>query len=374
MAATKSRSNLNWAEQLARWFRTEQRAMPWRDTPSEYTTWISEMMLQQTQVDTVIPFFLRFVEQFPSVHDLAAADLQKVLKAWEGLGYYSRAKNLHKAANLVVNEYGGKLPQSYEELQKIPGIGPYIAAAITSIAFEHPVPVVDGNVLRVFTRFWNIEDDIRQAKVRDALFNRLTPILETISKKKVALPSEFNQAIMELGALICKPTSPKCSKCPISSSCMALEMDKVAQLPFKSKKAPVPHHHIGVGVIWRDDKLLIAKRPENKMLGGLWEFPGGKQTETESILETVVRECKEEVNLDVQIDKQYCVVKHTYSHFKISLHAFKCSVLGGKEKANCSDELRWITLDELDEYPFPKANVRVLEAIKEQQASPQLHL
>ena len=335
--------------------------MPWRSTvQNPYYTWISEVMLQQTQVDIVIPYFNRFIDQFPTLESLADADQQKVLKAWEGLGYYSRARNLQKAAKLIHHEYQGKFPQTYESLQKVPGIGPYIGAAITSIAFGNPVPVVDGNVLRVFARVWGIKEDIRNSKTRDIIFKELTPFIKTQN------PSEFNQAIMELGALTCKPKNPQCINCPLSSHCYAFLNNKVQELPYKSKKPPIPHHHIAVGVIWKDNALLIGKRKETQMLGGLWEFPGGKQELQEDITQTVKREVLEETGLIIQIRSQYPLIKHTYTHFKITLHAFDCTILSGTLTARSATELRWVNLSDIDQYPFPKANISLLELIKTQ--------
>lgn len=255
---------------LLEWFGRNQREMPWRTHRDPYWVWVSEAMLQQTQVATVIPYFLRFIDQFPSVEVLASAELQSVLKAWEGLGYYSRARNLHRAAQTIVSDYGGNLPSDYAQLQTLPGFGPYIAAAVASIAFEVPVPVVDGNVLRVFARYWGIEEDIRNSKVRNVVFDRLRLPISTVQ------PSQFNQAIMELGALVCTPKNPDCTACPLSRSCYGHTHDQVDRLPYKSTKPPVPHHVIGVGVIRKSGKVLIGRRKESQMLGGLWEFPGGK--------------------------------------------------------------------------------------------------
>lgn len=333
--------------------------MPWRSNPLPYNVWVSEIMLQQTQVDTVIPYFNRFLDTFPTVEVLANADQEQVLKLWEGLGYYSRARNLHKGAKLIVAQYNGKLPSTYDELQKISGIGPYVAAAITSIAFNNPVPVVDGNVLRVFSRFWGIEDDIRETKSRNAIFDKLTPFIKTTN------PSDFNQGIMELGALICKPKNPQCARCPLQKECYAFINKKTDTLPFKSKSAPVPHYHIGVAVIWKDNKILIGKRKEEKMLGGLWEFPGGKQNKDETIQETVIREVKEETDLDIRIESQYCSINHAYTHFKITLHAFKTSIVSGTEKAQSATELKWASIEDCKKLPFPKANLKVFEAISE---------
>ena len=347
-----------WVKSLLDWFQSEQRAMPWRSNPKPYYVWVSEIMLQQTQVATVIPYFERFIKSFPTVYDLAKADEQRVLKAWEGLGYYSRARNLHKGAKLVVSEYNGQLPQTYEGLQAIPGIGPYCAAAISSIAFELSVPVVDGNVLRVFARFWGIFDDIRQAKLREVFFQKLSPYIQT------AKPSDFNQAIMELGALVCKPKAPNCNSCPLSLSCFAFLENKIDDLPFKSKAKPVPHYNIAVAIIVKNGQFLIGRRHEKQMLGGLWEFPGGKQKENETLEETAIREVKEETNLSVSIQHQFSAIKHAYTHFKITLTAFLCSYESGKEEAKSATELKWVTLKQLDNYPFPKANSKIIEYLK----------
>lgn len=351
-------TDFNWAGRLIDWYLNNKREMPWRTDEKPYYTWISEMMLQQTQVDTVIPYFNRFIARFPTVYDLAEATSDDVLKYWEGLGYYSRARNLHKAAKLIVDTYQGELPVEYEELQKLPGIGPYCAAAITSIAFHQPVPVVDGNVLRVFTRFWGIEDDIRQPRVRDDLFNRLLAPIQDVD------PSAFNQGIMECGALLCKPKSPQCSKCPLSEDCVAYSNKTTDLIPFKSKLKPVPHYHIGVGIIWDGPKFLIAKRQDNGMLGGLWELPGGKQKESEHIRDTVKREIKEETGLDVLVMDELCQVKHAYSHFKITLHAYQCKYLSGTAKAISSQQIKWVTQKELENYAFPKANNKVWEKLR----------
>jgi A/G-specific adenine glycosylase len=350
---------MSWNKALVAWFLENQREMPWRSHPSAYRTWLSEIMLQQTQVDTVIPYFNRFLATFPTVEDLAAADLQQVLKMWEGLGYYSRARNLHKAAKEVVDKYHGKLPTSYEELQTLTGIGPYTGAAIASIAFNQPIPVVDGNVLRVFTRFWGIEEDIRLPQVRDSLFEKLKP---AISECK---PSDFNQAMMELGALLCSPKNPKCALCPISKDCVAFKNNLTESIPFKSKSKPVPHYHIGVGIVQKNGQVLIAKRKETQMLGGLWEFPGGKQKEGESLTETVERELFEETTLRVVVKEPLISVNHAYTHFKITLHAYFCDYLGGTPQAKTSDEIKWVSLSEIHTYPFPKANGRVLEKLQE---------
>lgn len=347
----------NWAHELSRWFGTHQRDMPWRETPSPYRTWVSEMMLQQTQVDTVIPYFGRFIERFPNVEALAAAPQDDVLKQWEGLGYYSRARNLHKAAQQVVSVHAGLLPTTYLDLQTLPGIGPYAAAAIASIAYEVPVPVVDGNVLRVFARFWGLETDIRLPRIRQAIFDRLMPVIAT------QMPSVFNQAIMELGALVCTPKKPQCERCPIQSDCVAYATDQTETLPVKAKAKPVPHYVIGVGLIRYQGQVLIAKRKESGMLGGLWELPGGKQTADESIESTVAREILEETGLTVTVVKPLCVIKHAYTHFKITMHTYLCEAPHDRAVANSSTEVRWVYPNDLEKYAFPTATYKVFGAI-----------
>ncbi len=348
---------MGWDQHLLTWFNAHQREMPWRSNPLPYWVWVSEIMLQQTQVATVIPYFNRFIAQFPTVEILAAANQQTVLKAWEGLGYYSRARNLHKAAQIVCNDHQGQLPDTYEGLQKIPGIGPYVGAAIASIAFSQPVPVVDGNVLRVFSRFWGIETDITKPQARVVIFSRLSPVIQA----KTA--SNFNQAIMELGALICTPKSPNCTQCPLSFECIAFQTNRTTELPVKAKKAATPHYDIAVAVIWKDGKILIGKRKPDQLLGGMWEFPGGKQKPNESLAQTAEREATEETGLEIRVKDGFITVNHAYTHFKITLTAFNCEYFAGLASNKTTDEVRWVDPEELNDYPFPKANKKVVEAI-----------
>ena len=355
---------MDWVGPLLDWYHKFKRSMPWRDDPQPYKVWVSEIMLQQTQVDTVIPYFNRFIYTFSTVYKLAESDLDLVLKHWEGLGYYSRARNLHKAAQFVVSDLSGNLPIDYKELQTIPGIGPYCAAAIGSIAFGLKTPVVDGNVLRVFARFWGDNTDIRDTKLRKVFYNKLSPYIEeSATCEPITGPSSFNQAIMELGATVCKPQSPKCNQCPLSSNCTAFNSETVHLLPVKSKKAAVPHYSICVGIIKNGESLLIGKRHESKMLGGLWEFPGGKKKENESEEEAVVREVLEETDLVVSVTGKLTSIKHTYSHFKITLNAYHCEIISGVEQPLSATELVWVKPSELSRYAFPTANKKVIELI-----------
>lgn len=332
--------------------------MPWRETRDPYKIWISEIMLQQTRVDQAWPYFERFIGEFPTVFDLAEADQQRVMKAWEGLGYYSRARNLHAAAKMIVSDFEGKLPEEYDEIIKLKGIGPYTAAAITSIAFGKANAVVDGNVIRVITRYFGIEDDVRRSRTTKLVQQHVDELISTEH------PAEFNQGLMEIGSTVCTPTKPDCLNCPILDGCVAASSAKTDTIPYKSPAKKKPHKHIGVGIIEREDgKVLIALRPEDVMLGGLWEFPGGKQEEDETIQQTVERELHEELGVEVKAYKEFMKLKHVYSHFSITMHAFLCRLISGTPKPKASQDIRWVEVSELEQYPFPKANKQLTEKL-----------
>lgn len=344
---------------LLPWFRHHARDMPWRQERTPYRVWVSEAMLQQTRVETVIPYFERWMREFPSVRDLAAADQEAVLKCWEGLGYYARARNLHQAAGVIVEQYAGELPSDPEALRSLPGIGPYTQAAILSLAFHKPYAVLDGNVERVLTRCCAIDADIRQAKTKTGLQAMMTRLLADHP------PGEFNEAFMELGATVCLPTRPDCHLCPLASVCRGRKQGNPEAYPVKSKKKPVPTVAVGAAVTWRDDgRFLIAKRKTDQMLGGLWEFPGGKIEEGETAEECTVRELKEEVGIDVVVEERLVRVRHTYSHFKLVMDVFHCRWSGGTPEAvDCAD-FRWVTLQECEVLPFSRADLKVLNELK----------
>lgn len=346
------------AADLLDWFHQNKRTMPWRQTSDPYSIWISEIMLQQTQVSTVIPYYKRFLKKFPEVGNLADAPQQSVLKAWEGLGYYSRARNMHKAAQQVVSEYNSTFPDTFDELLDLKGIGPYTAAAVSSIAFNRQQAVVDGNVIRVLSRYFGIKDDVRRSKVKSEIQDIADSLIPEDS------PGDFNQAVMELGATVCVPKNPICSSCPLSARCAAYKTAETNIIPYKSPRKKVPHHQIGVGLIKNSEgKLLIALRPDDAMLGGLWEFPGGKKETGESIETTVERELHEELGVKVEVGDKFMDLKHAYSHFKITLHAYWCTIKSGTPKPKSSTDLNWVTLKEIDDYPFPKANKVLIEKL-----------
>lgn len=339
---------------LLNWYDQFKRKLPWRDCGDPYKIWLSEIMLQQTRVDQATPYFNRFVSRFPTVYDLAKADQQEVLKVWEGLGYYSRARNLHHAAKTVVKEFDGKIPDSWDEIKKLKGVGPYTASAVLSIAYQKPFAVVDGNVIRVLSRYYGIEKDVRSTKTKNLIQEYAT---ELVDKQR---PGDFNQALMELGATVCTPSNVECESCPLQVNCTAFQTMRTDEIPYKSPAKKRPHYHIGVGIIQNEkQQVLIALRPDEAMLGGLWEFPGGKRKEDEEIENTVIRELKEELGVDVAVNKPFMKLDHAYSHFKITLHAFLCELKNGKPSPNSSQKVRWVSIKELKDYPFPKANRRL---------------
>lgn len=254
---------------LETWYAEKKRSMPWRLNPTPYGCWLSEIMMQQTTYAAVLPYYERFLARFPSVESLAAADEADVLKQWEGLGYYARARNLHKAARSLVVDGKAAWPKSAAEWAKVPGVGPYTAAALASVLKGEPVPVVDGNVARVFARYWMISEDFKKLPARARLAERLTPEIE-----QAAVPGNFNQAMMELGALVCTPTSPDCGVCPLRSGCAARKKGVQTDYPIKVAKGSVPTRR-ATQVIIPDEKgrILLVQNREGGLLKGLWELP-----------------------------------------------------------------------------------------------------
>jgi len=344
---------------LLDWYRANQRDLPWRQARDPYPIWVSEVMLQQTQVATVLPYYHKFLKRFPNLRKLARADLQDVLKAWEGLGYYARARNLHQAAGVVIEQHQGNIPRSRQEFQKLPGVGDYIAAAVLSIAFDRPYAVVDGNVKRVLARLFVMQEPVNQAPAKNIFQKAAADLLDTRE------PGSFNQALMELGALICKPRNPLCHSCPVRTWCQAYESGRMAEFPRKVKKQATPLYPIAVGVVFKNNRVLITRRKTDGLLGGLWEFPGGKIKKNEKAAAACIREIKEEVNLTVKVDSHLCRVKHAYTHFKIQMDVFCCAYVSGRLKLNGPVDHRWIELAQLDDYPLPKANHKFLPQLRQ---------
>ncbi len=344
---------------LIEWYHVNKRNLPWRNTEDPYRIWVSEVMLQQTQVATVVPYYHRFLQRFEDLERLARANSQAVLKAWEGLGYYARARNLHRAASIVLKEHRGVIPNRWAEFRRLPGVGDYIAAAVMSLAFEKPYPVVDGNVKRVLARLLVIKDPVNKA----SSVNHFKEVAGTLLDQK--RPGTFNQAMMELGAVVCRPQQPLCDICPVPKICRAYQAGKVLNYPIKLKKPTTPQYRIAVGVVFKNGRVLITRRKPSGLLGGLWEFPGGKIQKGESPEAACIREIKEEVNLAVQVDSHLSRVKHAYTHFKIVMDVFCCSYVSGRVALSGPVDHRWINLQKLDDFPFPKANHKFFDELRQ---------
>ncbi|MDX2161544.1 MAG: A/G-specific adenine glycosylase [bacterium] len=343
---------------LLAWYDVHHAALPWRANHDPYRVWLSEIMLQQTQVETVKPYFEKFLAAYPTVTDLAAAPLDDVLKLWEGLGYYSRARNLHRAAQQVAFQHGGAFPRTVEGLLALPGVGRYTAGAVASIAFGERAPVLDGNVIRVFARLLDLPDDVTQPKTQAKLWQVAADWLPD------ARPGDYNQALMELGRVICKPRHPLCSQCPVQAHCAAYAGGTQAQRPVKKARAATPHYDVAAGMIWDDaGRLLIAQRPLDGLLGGLWEFPGGKQEPGETLEACLVRELREELAIRVEVGDKFAVVQHAFTHFKITLHAFTCRYLGGEPQTLGVKAWAWVLPADLERYSFGKADRQVIAAL-----------
>jgi len=323
-------------------------------------------MLQQTQVATVLPYYRRFLARFPTVHDLAAADLDDVLKAWEGLGYYARARNLHAAARLVVERHSGKLPADRQQLLALPGIGDYTAGAILSIAFGQDEPAVDGNVRRVLCRLFAVDDDPRRAAIQRRLRDLARRLLPP------GRAGDFNQGLMHLGAVVCKPRRPDCAACPLAELCEGRRLGLVGTngrsplLPRRPSHRAVPHYDVTAAVIWGDDgRLLITQRLAGDMLGGMWEFPGGRCEPGESLVECLRREIREELGMEIEVGERVATVRHAYSHFRITLHAFHCRPVAGEPRPLGCADWRWVRLDELSRFAFPGADRKIIAVLQQ---------
>ena len=344
-------SDLN--NNLLKWFKKNKQDMPWRDAPNIYHIWLSEIMLQQPQVKTVIPYYNKWLKKLPTITDVANTSEDKILKLWEGLGYYSRALNFHYACKTIVNDYEGKIPK--DDFIKLKGVGKYINAAVQSIGYNKNIPTIDGNVNRVVSRLICLDKD--PLKSYDLIYEYLK---KHISEKN---PGYFNQALMDLGRNICKPKTPLCSNCPITKYCQAYQNNNIHNYPIRNKPKKIPHYYISVGVIWKNEKILITKRKTGGLLGGLWEFPGGRRKQNESSEDCLIREIYEETNLRVELKEFITKINHRYSHFSISLDAFHCLYRKGLAETNDSSRLKWILPEHIKQFAFPKANHKFMDKI-----------
>jgi A/G-specific adenine glycosylase len=330
-------------QRLLAWFSRHKRDLPWRGVDDPYAIWISEVMLQQTQVVTVIPYYRRFLERFPTVRALAKAELSEVLGLWKGLGYYSRARNLHRAAQQIAKEHGGALPSSAEALLELPGFGRYTAGAVASIAFGEQAPLVDGNVARVLSRLCAVEgapgDRVREAK--------LWALAGDLVKGKN--PGDLNQALMELGATVCLPKGPLCLLCPVSTDCAALKQGRVEALPQARVRAPRKSLAFAVAVCRKGPKLLLARRPEGGLFGGLWELPCAASSDALAEL------------LEAPVGAHVATVERTLTHRDLKLELFAVQSRATVRRLAGYTECRWVTRGEVEPLGVSAAMQAALE-------------
>jgi A/G-specific adenine glycosylase len=343
---------------LLPWFRAHARDLPWRRNRTPYRVLVSELMLQQTRVDQAEPYFERFMKRFPTLRALAAADESDVLKAWEGLGYYARARNLHRLAQRLAAERGGRFPRTHAELLTLPGVGPYTAAAVAGFAFGLDAPLVDGNVRRVFARIFTL-DEVRRERL-DASVRDLASALLPAGRGPA-----FNEALMELGATVCLPRGPQCGACPLRAVCRARAAGSPERWPRPRPRKPLPHLVVGAAVTTdARGRILIARRRSEGLLGGLWEFPGGKIESGETMAQCIARELREEMGIEIEVGERLTVVRHAYSHFTIELHAhFARRLRGRPRRIHCAD-FAWVPRARLRDYAFSRADLHIIEAIE----------
>ena len=343
---------------LSAWYRINRRALPWRKTTDPYRIWISEIMLQQTQVDTVIPYYQRFLQSFPDVRSLALAPQEEVLKAWENLGYYSRARNLHAAAKMIVHDFNSRIPDTPEDIRKLPGIGPYSAGAILSIAYGKPLPAVDGNVRRIFSRLFAIQKPVDDAREQKKMFELAASLIPA------GRPGDFNQALMDLGATICKPQKPACASCPVTDLCLAHKAGIQGLLPVTRKAPRIPHRQSVCAIILNPErKLLIVQRPATGLLASMWKLPGGFTGDAEKAEAALMRGVREELGISIRVGKRLASVDHTYTHFKVTLSAWECTSLAGHPKTLACQNWRWARIADLKKLPMSKIDRMILAAV-----------
>ncbi|APB31727.1 A/G-specific adenine glycosylase [Vagococcus teuberi] len=358
-------------DDLLAWYHHEKRDLPWRESTDPYRVWVSEIMLQQTQVVTVIPYFNRFMEWFPTIEDLANAEEDKLLKAWEGLGYYSRVRNMQHAAKEMVETFDGKMPQTIEDILSLKGIGPYTGGAIGSIAFSLPEPAIDGNVMRVYSRLFCLSDDIALPKTRK-VFDKY--VRETMSQTE---PGDFNQALMDLGATICTPTKPSCETCPIKHYCEAKKTDTASSYPVKKKKEKAkPLYYVADVIRNKTGAFLLEKRPEDGLLSNMWTFPMRDVTKEDydrlvasydSVEKKELQVAEqlslyEEEKIDIKEKQLLGIVTHIFSHRK--WHVLVVEDLLRDTDREMLEKQKWVYQEEFDQYVFPKPQQKMVDLLK----------
>jgi A/G-specific adenine glycosylase len=327
---------------LLKWYYRHGRTLPWRDHPDPYAVWVSEIMAQQTRVETVIPYFEKWMKLFPDIQSLANAPEREVLNAWEGLGYYSRARNLHKAAKIVSEKFNGELPRNLDDLRSLPGIGRYTVGALASLSFGMDEPALDGNLRRVFSRLYDVTAFADSPAGEKILWELAA---QNLPKGKAG---DYNQALMDLGATICIPKNPRCLTCPLLKICQAREHGTQAARPVLKPKKKVPHYTHAAAVVVKRGRVLLAQRPAAGLLGGMWEFPNARVKDNPTRELTAVVSAT--YNLRLKKKDALGIIQHAYTHFKVTVHAFRCEAVSIPKGEN----LKWVKIAELGDYPMGK--------------------
>jgi len=344
-------------QSLLKWYDAHQRNLPWRNVTDSYPVWISEVMLQQTQVQTVIPYYLRFLEHFPNIAALAQADTDALLRLWAGLGYYSRARNLQKAARIIVGHFGGGFPQNYQDVLALPGIGRYTAAAIVSIAFGQPYAVLDGNVSRVLARLFTISGDLKSSAVQGQLWEAAQQLLPPTR------PGDFNQAVMELGATVCSPRQPRCLLCPWTRHCLARQQGLQELLPEKAQRAKTRKSLRAAVVVQHRGRFLIVRRSDQRLLKGFWEFPATELHQKGTAARMISRLAVENYGLNVASVERLITVKHSITTRRIELQVFLAKLTVGASSTMNDPDCRWVRLKDMGQYAFASASRRIVEEL-----------
>ncbi len=387
---------------LVKWFRKNQRDLPWRKTQAPYPVWISEIMLQQTQVNTVIPYYNRWMKNFPTVQSLAQAPLSKVLKGWEGLGYYSRARNLHNAAKIIARKNHGVFPQTAEVWQELPGVGRYTAGAITSIAFNHPEPILDGNVKRVLSRIFAVKKPVDTSTGEKKLWMIAEKLVKELyvrhceeavrptkqsecliaSASYGALPrndniGDFNQSLMELGATICLPENPQCSICPVENFCRAHRLKKETFFPIKLRKQKLEKLRTVAAVIWKKNRILLQKRPLNARWGGLWAFPHWVSKNGKKDLEFLTGQVRKDFGIEIKDWRNHSEIRHGFTKYDVRLQVYEGTVFARSSEGATKQSrqiasprfaglamTRWTPPQKLSSLALPRPHQKIAELIQ----------
>ena len=337
------------------WYDKHKRKLPWRDINDSYKIWLSEVMLQQTQVNTVIPYYLMWIKKYPTLSSVAESNIDDLLKLWEGLGYYSRCRNFFKACQIIVSKYNGIIPADFIKLTSLPGIGPYIAGAVLSIGFNKSQPAIDGNINRIMFRYLGLKNQTNHNKKR--VYSKLMTFINV-------RPGDVIQSLMDLGSSICKHSSVDCGKCPLSGSCKAFLNGEPLLFPLPKHKKVLPIKNIIAGLVRKNNKILIVKRKKDGALGGLWELPMIIVSDN-SDYSLFKSSLKNKYNLNLKINNKIGNIIHSFSHYRMNISFFNCKSISTKIHINSNiNNSKWISRKEIDNYAFHKANHKLFDLLE----------